>query len=231
MEKTIGEVVQVLEGFMKPFEKGEERKYRIFADGKEIFPETLRIEGHGECAWMLGTRPEGWQGLLYREVGGGGSVTVPWVRMENGDILVGMVHEKRPNMGESPVWCAIGGMITPGETREQARLREGEEESGMKTHDAHFLPGPGVVQDRLFYIANIEKGEGVQCFGKEYSMDILEPAGESVWRPKLGTINHKKESLTHFFHLQDAALMTSDSLMMSAILKLAIKLGVKFSYM
>lgn len=223
MEQSIDNVLDTLKGLIREPLKGE-RKFRVFLDDQEVFPGVAVIRTESD-AWMVGTRPEGWQGLLYREIGGGGNVTIPWARGENGQVLVGMALENRPNLGKAPVWCAIGGFIDPGETRDQAQVREAAEESGLDTSGAKGLPGTGVVADRLYYVADVGKGEGVHIYEHELRMDQLEPAGENVWRPKPGMLHHKKESLTRFFPIGQAALMTGDSYMLAAILRLAVYLG------
>lgn len=214
--------VTVLSQLMGPLPE-EGRQYRIYADGVEIFPKNLTIVG--DAAWMVGTRPEGWQGVLYRELGGGGNVTIPWARLPDGKVLVGMILENRSNMGNEKVWCAMGGMIDPGETRKEAQAREDMEEGGLDTQDAQLLPGLGVVQDRLFYVARLEAGEGLHCYEKQYHFNQLEDLGDGTWRAKPGLVNHKKESQVLFLPIGEAAVKTADSVMLSAILKLAVKLG------
>ena len=76
--ESIKVVTEVLDGLMPTALPAEgDRKCKIFADGKEIFPGSLTVE-HDTWALKVGIRPEGWQGFLFRENGGGGSFTIPW---------------------------------------------------------------------------------------------------------------------------------------------------------
>ena len=172
--ENIKVVTEVLDGLM-PYALPAEgkRKCKIFADGKEIFPGSLTVE-HDTWALKVGIRPEGWQGFLFRENGGGGSFTIPWACGPKGEILVGMVQENRPNMG-GPVWCIMGGFVDLGENHDQSQKREAAEEGGLDTGGAKKLPGVGIVSNRLFWVADVKGGEGGRVFEKEYFFLQLEP--------------------------------------------------------
>ena len=225
--ENIKVVTEVLDGLM-PYALPAEgkRKCKIFADGKEIFPGSLTVE-HDTWALKVGIRPEGWQGFLFRENGGGGSFTIPWACGPKGEILVGMVQENRPNMG-GPVWCIMGGFVDLGENHDQSQKREAAEEGGLDTGGAKKLPGVGIVSNRLFWVADVKGGEGGRVFEKEYLLNQLEPVEgeEDVWKPKEGIIKYKKkESVIHFFPVAKAITITGDAFMLSGISQLLVKLG------
>ena len=229
MKKSILGVTDVLASMMKgfvPMHVESKRKCQVFVDGIEIYPGEVLIT-HDTWALQVGTRPEGWPGFLFREKKGGGGFTIPWARDKDGKVLVGMVHEKRLNMGKEPVWCLMGGFVDPGETQDQTQAREAAEESGLDTRGAQKLPGAGLVSNRLFWIANVAKGEGGHVYHKEFSFDQLEQAEEGTYRPKGGIIKHgKKESPTVFFPAREAILESGDVFMHGAITKLLVHLAM-----
>lgn len=218
--------VVMLTQLMSPLPDGE-RTYSVFADGIEISPKNLFITGQGGEVWMLGVRKEGWQGMLYRENGGGGNVTLPWARLDDGNILVGLIEEHRPNMGNGFSLCAMGGALDTGETRAESQEREADEEAGLNTKAAQLLPGPGVVQDRLFYVADVTAGEGIRCFELQFDPSLLEECGGGTWHAKLGVVNHKRESQLVFVPIWQAVQMASDAMALCAIAKLAAKLATE----
>lgn len=193
-------------------------KLRVFLDGEEYHPGVMTITSqYGTLG--VGKRPEGFNGWLFRDPGGGGSVTIPWAEIPSGEILVGLVHEDRPNLGHEKVWCAIGGMLDPAETHKEANIREANEEAGLNVKNAVALAGKPVVQDRLFYIVNIEEGEGIRLYTLEVAFKALEET-DLGWRMRTNLLNDKRESEMRFFPWREAARISPDSLAHSGIVRL-----------
>ena len=102
---------------MKPLEKPAQH-WTVTIDGVRQ-PGIRHIELASQWGTLIwGQRPEGFEGWTFKEAGG--AITIPWARL-NGRILIGMIAEMRPNMGQRPSWCAIGGILDPGETHQQER--------------------------------------------------------------------------------------------------------------
>lgn len=79
-----------------------------------------------------GLHPQGYDGIMIREFGGGGSVTIPYmIHPETGGVYIGVVKEYRPLMG-GEVWNVPRGFIDYGETHRQAAEREDIEEMGYE---------------------------------------------------------------------------------------------------
>ncbi|MDE2071483.1 MAG: NUDIX domain-containing protein [Patescibacteria group bacterium] len=147
-------------------------------------------------------------------------MTVPWAKMPDGEILVGLVHEHRPNMGPVKTLSPPGGFVDAGESREQAQRRESVEEGGLDTGGAVPLPGLPVNSDRLYLVQDATKDEGMHMYHIEVAFDRLEQVGPSLWRPKKDVIRHKKESDLYFHPWREAVDLSADALGLAAIAKL-----------
>jgi len=169
-----------------------------------------------------GRRPEGYDAWVFRETSGGGAVTLPYAVTPEGEILVGLLPEKRPNMGSMPVLCVVGGFVEPGETHEKAQAREAEQEAGINTVKAKKLGGVGINPNRAFFVADPGAGEGVQAFGLQLPFNMLEADDDLCWKLKSANelASVKKASDLRFFRWRHAAHLSPDGLALAAIAKL-----------
>ena len=208
-----------------PLEDESKRSWRVVIDGKEIEPKELIIESEGYGKLVLGERPEGFHGWWF-EPENGGVMTIPWVKTPDGEILVGLVREHRPNMGPEEVLSAPGGFIDEGETAADAQSREADEESGLDTTGAELLPGLPVNSDRLYFAQDPHEGEGMTMYHLEFPYDGLEQSEENKgWMlPKPGVVSHNKESELVFIPWREAVELSADSLTLAAIAKLLSKI-------
>ena len=206
---------------------GPSKHWTVTVDGKIVTPRHIEISSRwGTLAWgaKLETgrekRCEGWS---FAEAGGGGAVTIPYV-LHNGTTLVGMILEDRPNLGSKAAWCAIGGFIDPGESHREAQAREAAEEAGVDTEKARELAGLPATQDRLYYVSDIEKGEGLHTYALEMSMDALEADGDH-WRLKEGAgAGFKAPALVGFFPWRTTVQMSPDVCLRSGVALLLAEL-------
>lgn len=203
---------------LNPIPEGAKRGWAVTIDGKPV--EVGKIEIAAKFGTLsYGLRPEGYDSWAFRETGGGGAVTLPYTRDGKWDLLIGLLKENRPNMGDKPVWCAIGGFVKPNETHVDAQKREGTEESGINTAKAEELPGPHTNANRAFFVADAAT-EGVKAYGLHIPFAWLEEAeGPDCFKLKEGTniLDAKKAANVRFFPWRDAVHLTADALARSAI--------------
>lgn len=88
-----------------------------------------------------GKTPGGWDGLALEEVGGGGSVTVPYLNLD-GEIYIGVVEENRPYAGGA-VLNVPRGFMDPSENHFQTAKRELTEETGYEPVEKRIQPLDG----------------------------------------------------------------------------------------
>lgn len=203
-----------------PEDKG--RGWTVLVDDEERKVGSIEIKSKfGTLTY--GLRPEGYDGWAFREQGGGGVVTVPYSRTPDGELLVGLLLEKRANMGDQPVWCAIGGFVDPGETHGQAQAREASEESRLDTTKAEELAGMSTNANRAFFIADANAGEGVRAYGLSLPFDWLEADSEG-YRLKDAALlaSFKKACDVRLFLWRDAIGRSPDALARSAIAQLLV---------
>ncbi|OLT49205.1 hypothetical protein BJF85_10100 [Saccharomonospora sp. CUA-673] len=94
------------------------------------------------------------------------------VRDEDGRVLLGL----RAKAGEPVVWCLPGGAVDPGESFEQAAVRELAEETGLTADTADVVglvlaPGPDVTATAVA-VAGPARGEP----------HVLEPQVFRTWQ-------------------------------------------------
>jgi len=178
---------------------------------------TVKIASKfGEMTY--GLKPEGYDGWIFHESGGGGAITIPFVRI-NREIYIGLILEPRLNMGENPVWCAIGGFKDPNETHRCTAERETREEVGFLTAVKNLIGLP-FNSNRGFFQTDIED-EGIHAYGLEIPVEwIMIDDNDGCRLSPSVTIGVKKETNVRFFHWQDAVRLTPDGIALAGIAQL-----------
>lgn len=205
---------------MSQIPKDKGRDWTVLVDGEERKVGLVELKSKfGTLTY--GLRPEGYDGWVFREQGSGGAVTVPYAHTPEGELLVGLLLEKRANMGDEPVWCAIGGFVDPGETHAQTQAREAGEESGLDATKAEELAGMNTNSNRAFFVADANAGEGVHAYSLSLPFDWLEADGESYkLKDAVLLSGFKRADNVRLFPWRKAIGCSPDALARSAIAQL-----------
>lgn len=205
---------------MSQIPKDKVRGWTVLVDGEKV--QAGKVEIMSKFGVLVyGLRPEGYDGWAFREQGGGGAVTIPYTHTPDGELLVGLLLEKRANMGDQPVWCAIGGFIGFGESHQQAQEREAAEESGLNATKAEEFVGMATNANRAFFITDASIGEGVHAYSLSLPFEWLEADGESFKLKNVALLpGFKKSGDVRLFPWRTAVELSPDALARSAIAQL-----------
>lgn len=155
-----------------------------------------------------GQRSEGYDSWVFTEAGYGGAVTIPYCRGSNGELLIGLREENRANMGGKRL-CAIGGFLNTLESHQDAQRRESKEEAGLDSVGA-IAQGVRYNCNRAFFVADPEKGQGIQAHGLAVSSERLERSSLPGSVGKMGSVE--------FFEWTDAVTqLCGDAIALAAI--------------
>lgn len=156
--------------------------WRLSVDGMPV-PWNQRIElVHDRFGTInVGKSPSGtFDQWAFHESGGGGSVIVPYAVLQKGDLLIGVLQQKRPLQdAEVPVWNVPRGFMAPGETPFQTAGREFGEEVGQLPEGMvpHELCGDPVNPNSTFFETwgkrNGGTQEGITFFGIRFPERLL----------------------------------------------------------
>jgi len=205
---------------MRPIPEEKGRGWVVKIDGVRQMVSSVELSSKfGTLSY--GLRPEGYDAWVFRETGGGGVVTLPYAHTPEGRLLVGVLLEKRANMGDEPVWCAIGGFVEPDEMHQRVQAREAGEEAGLDAAKATELPGMATNANRAFFVADASAGEGMHAYGLSLPFEWLKADGES-YKLKDATMlsGFKKASDVQFFQWRETIRVTADAMARSAIAQL-----------
>jgi ADP-ribose pyrophosphatase YjhB (NUDIX family) len=195
-----------------PLEEGAERGWTVKLDGKEVSANHIEMANPElGTSVIYGQRPEGFDGPILKERGGGGSVTVPYmIHPTTGALYVGLIREYRPTMGGDGVHYAVPrGMLDMGESHLDASVRETKEELGLKSNTLEpILLAEGKNFNSAFFDTS-EDGEGVKFFALPVSLEDLVEKCECVFTFSTDALEEKKldknEKIfgSKFFPIQD----------------------------
>jgi len=200
--------------------------WNVVVDGEEIQVSLLELQHPKFGKLVYGQRPEGYDAWVYFEPGGGGAITFPYFLYED-EVYVGILPEKRVNMGEKKVLCAMGGFVDPGETHAQTQIRESDEESGLDTSKAVLLEGSALNVNRAFWVTDPENDEGVHIYAFELSfkeMREVKNGGHYILRQDSGLQDVGKIGHLIFLPWKKAVQRSPDALVSAGIARLLAKL-------
>jgi 8-oxo-dGTP pyrophosphatase MutT (NUDIX family) len=197
------------------------RGWKVLVDGAEVQAGTVEIVSGRYGRITYGWRPEGFDSWVYTMQRN--AVTLPYSVVEidsKPELVVGLLTEDRPNMG-GKVLCVIGGFTDPGETIEEARRREADEEAGLVGKAKQI--GDTMVTDRLFWNASTQDIGGNVPFAQRISPKALVQTEPHEWRVKQGEAafqDFKKALLLRFYRWNDAVDRSNDGIALAALARL-----------
>ncbi len=187
-----------------------------------------------------GMTPGGYDGWSFHEVGGGGTVILPYA-VVNGQPYVGLLHEKRHNQG-GMVWnCPRGFLNSATENHFEAAQRELAEElftehslDVTKTKVEPLDGEPGNCNSAFFETPSA--GEGLKYFAAKFHPAVLQDDGNGGYVFKTGFLQPdskldaaqkgmgEKILKSRFVHWKEAARV-SDLFTNAAVARLLAKLA------
>lgn len=168
----------------------------------------------------FGRRPEGNPGWCWAENGGGGGTAIPYALNDQGELYVGLIREKRANMGGER-WCVIGGFKDLDESHDAAAVREAYEEAGLDLKESYELPGLRANFNRAFAVADPEKGEGVSVRAMQIPWSLLQETDDGYGlKPEAQMLVTKGEQHVRFMPWKKAVHLGADVLARNAIVLL-----------
>ncbi len=155
-----------------PEEKQAARGWKAEVNGEPVERVESIVITHPKFGTLAyGMTPGGWDGWSFHEVGGGGSVIVPFFfsgefggEFDTNSLFVGVVEQLRPNQGGKVLNCPRG-FLSPGENHFQAAKRELGEETGFEPLERKLVLLPGAPTNcNSTFFETIEEGEGAKFF-------------------------------------------------------------------
>ncbi|MBP9732377.1 MAG: NUDIX hydrolase [Candidatus Magasanikbacteria bacterium] len=209
---------------MAPIPPAKARGWKVLVDGVEATPSQVSFESKFG-RFVYGLRPEGYDSVAFYEVGGGGSVTLPFsYNSKTGELLVGLVPEVRPNMGPGLHLCVVGGFKEPNESHAEAQAREADEEAGIGHLESIKLEGLPYNSNRLMFVADVSQNEGVHAWAIRVPFSWLVSNGDQSYSFAMITGENAdrlgKAKNVVFFPWRVATKKTADALAHAAILQL-----------
>jgi ADP-ribose pyrophosphatase YjhB (NUDIX family) len=156
------------------------RGWKLEINGKE-FEEPIEnarlFNSRMGVELKYGQRPEGYDGFVLTEPGGGGAVTIPYY-VHEGNIYIGVVEEARPTCTDGATEMVMNvprGFLTPGETHFETAKRALAEEAGYEPLEKRIVQLNGEPQNpnSTYFVTGKDKGVrmyGVQVHDFEVSM-------------------------------------------------------------
>lgn len=155
----------------------KKRGWRLEINGTEV-PDVVSMRlvnpRFGELAY--GLTPGGWDGWVFHEVGGGGSVMVPVVFIgSNTYPHIGLLLQKRDNAG-GEVLNVPRGFLDLGETHFGTAQREVAEEMGLATDlSTRLVSISDLINPNSTFFVNSGPGEGIKFFALCIAEKEIEP--------------------------------------------------------
>lgn len=193
--------------------------------------ELIELSHPNFGALTYGLHPDGYDTWAFRENGGGGAVTLPFVRVGHMGHLIGVIREIRKNMGPNPVLTAIGGFLNPFETHKDGQKRKTAEEAAINSERAFELRGIPLCSNRAFFVADASAHEGIHVFGLEVPSHVV---GQSIGRNNPDVTFNEDYVLPGFKRTHEVVFLppwqiiteSPDIILVAAVARLTQHLGI-----
>jgi 8-oxo-dGTP pyrophosphatase MutT (NUDIX family) len=191
---------------------------------------TIECSRFGVLAY--GITPAGYDGWSFQEVGGGGSVIIPYL-MRGEDLYIGVVRQHRYNQG-GEVLNVPRGFLDRGESPHETAIREMSEETGYNADKRKVIDlGGQPANPNSAFFDTSEAGEGVKFFAVEiFEHEIETRDGKLTLRSEWHNRSHLEERLregiagSYFIHWTEAAQL-ADMFSNAAVARLQAFLYVR----
>lgn len=144
-----------------PEELQGSRGWQLVLNGEEVKEVKSLVLSHPKFGVLsYGLTPAGYDDWGFDEVGGGGSVTIPFIRGgEEEDIFIGLLREERWTQG-GYAWNVPRGFLNPEEQHFETAIREAQEEVGFTRLASRLflLPGHPGNPNSAFFITGRDRG-------------------------------------------------------------------------
>lgn len=185
----------ILNATILPSKTGSVWGWELYINGEKVdMSEVQHIAIKSKFGTVnFGTEAaSGYNMFSYREVGLGGSVTIPFVLLNNGgeivehisqavDILVGVVEQNRPKQGGQVQNCPRGFLSSEKETHQEAADRELHQETGFKGNTFEL---PGRPMNCNSALVETDQDGGVRFFAIQMSGKDLAMVGGKLELPE-----------------------------------------------
>jgi hypothetical protein len=196
------------------------RDWRVLVNDKELETPVASVRLINDKMGrevIYGWRPEGFDGVMMHEPGGGGAVTIPWLRVQNDDgstqIFIGLTKEHRGPVGGT-ILNVPRGFIDPGADHLSTAHEETREETGHAGTDRLMQLGVPLNANSDAYntsgVADDGQPEGVRLYALEVTPGEVERVGEAYRfipeiRERVGSKSHERIYGTVFVPITKAS--------------------------
>jgi len=181
--------METIRDLLKPLPEGANPGWELFVDGQKVPAREVSLVNPKFGEVRFGAAPIGGYGTWgFEEVGGGGSVLVPYFKAPDGQLYVGLVEQPRPFMSEQPVWNLPRGFMNLGESHFQSAVREAGEELGFDEAGRVFqlLGGPGNPNSTFFVTRGLNPDgseKGIRFYGVQFDpREVVRDDAGDIWR-------------------------------------------------
>lgn len=172
--------MEVIRDLLKALPEGANPGWGLEVDGQKVPAREASLVHPKFGEVRFGAAPIGGYGTWgFEEVGGGGSVLVPYFRTPEGQLYVGLVQQPRPFQSEVPVWNLPRGFLNPGQTHFTSALGEAREEVGSTNENRVFLlDGEPANPNSTFFVTRGPNADGspkgIRFYGVHFDSEELE---------------------------------------------------------